>query len=482
MTRSLVLLAVVLVVAVGSTSLAPLEGAAALNGTGATFGVGLMLLVSLLAAQVTEVIRLPHVTAWILAGLAIGPDGAGLLTPAMLGDLSLVKSVAVGLIALLAGCELNLRALAPRLRPIGALATAGLVGAFLALFVALLGLTFALPFGEGLSVGGRVAAALVCANALCAFSPPVVIGVLNESKARGPLTELWISIVVLADILIVLTFSMSSAAAQVLGGESGAEGGLGAAAAHILGSLGAGAVVGPLLALYISRIGRRIGLFVFGALFVMAQAGGPLHLDPLLVGLTAGLFLENLSPVSGEQVIHQTEVAALPTFAVFFTLIGASIHLHDFFAVAPWAVLLAGLRAAGLFGGVRLLGGRGGVDPAAARLAPFGMLPQAGIAIALATAIGATHPGWGPGAATLLLGTIVVNELIGPVVFRAAVVRSGEAGQRPEVHRSDLPGHAAPVGEQPSVITQIGEALTVTTLTAEPLISTGPPAAGAPKV
>lgn len=444
MTRALILVAVVLAVALGSRSFLPAD--AVVTGSGATLAMGLMLLMALLSAQLTHSLRLPHVTAYILAGALMGPDGLALLTSAMLTDLSPVKSVAVGLIALLAGCELNLRALAPRLRQIGLLSFAGLFGGFFALFGLLFALLHQLPLGEGLSTTDRLVIALIGANGLCAFSPPVVIGILTESRAKGLLTELWISIAVLADIAIVLTFSLTSALAHQVLGSGGGEGqsGLWSVLWHLFGSLGAGALIGPVLAFYIVRVGRRVGLFVFASLFVIAQLSGPLHLDPLLMGLTAGLFLENVSPVSGEQVIHETEVASLPTFAIFFALIGAEIHFHEFFAVAPYALALAVTRATGLFLGVRLLGGPSGADVRTRAYVPFGMLPQAGIAIALATAVKTTFPTWGPAASTLMLGTIVVNELIGPVIFRIAVSRSGEANQRHDLPLAEHPAHADP--------------------------------------
>lgn len=154
--------------------------------------------------------------------------------------------------------------------------------------------------------------------------------------------------------------------------------------------------------------------------------------------------------MSGHRVIQETEAGSLPTFAVFFALIGAEIHLSDFQAVAPFALLLALGRAGGLFGGVMTLGKISGADDRTRRLTPFGMLPQAGIAIALATAIGSTFAPWGPFASTLLLGTIVVNELVGPVIFRLAVGRSGEAGQRHDHPLAEQAPHAPAQASDPA--------------------------------
>lgn len=440
MTRALILIAVVLAVALGSRSFLPAD--AVVTGSGATLAMGLMLLMALLSAQLSSPMRLPALTAYILIGALMGPDGLGLLTTHMIGDLSPVKSVAVGLIALLAGCELNLRALAPRLRQIGLLSLAGLVSGFVLIAGALFAMSGFVPFGEGLSLEHRLLVSMLCALVLCAFSPPVVIGVLTEARAKGPLTELWIAIAVLADIAVVLTFSLSSAVASQIFTTTGGDAALGGVLWHLLGSFGLGLLVGPVLAFYISRVGRRVGLFTFAVLFVIAQVSGPLHLDPLLVGLTAGLFVENVSPVSGEQVIHQTEVASLPTFALFFTLIGAEITFDDFLAVAPYAVGLSVVRAAAFFVGIRALGDRSGADARTRAYVPFGMLPQAGVAIALGLAIERTFTPWGPPAATLILGTVVVSQIVGPIAFRLAVERSGEANQRHDLPLAEHPAHA----------------------------------------
>jgi Kef-type K+ transport system membrane component KefB len=379
----------------------------------------------------------------LLCGAVFGPEVIGLITRPMIQDLALVKKVAVGLIALTAGCELNFQKLRPQIKSIGLISLAGLVFAIACLFPFFFLLSGRLEFMQGMTVEQRVVVSLICSNVLAALSPAVVMGILSETRAEGPLSELCLSIVVVADLVIAVTFSFSDSAAHAVF-PTGPEGGsvFGALAVHILGSIAAGVAVGAIFALYIRRVALRVGLFVFAVCFVVAEAGTALHLDPLLVGLSAGLFLENVSPVGGHQVIHQTEVAAMPTFAVFFAVIGAEVHIHAFLAVAPFAVGAAAARAIGIYMGARVGARLAGVPREIARRVPFGMLPQAGIALGLAGLVKTSFPGWGEGAATLLLGTIVVNEMLGPVVFRAALERAGEIGRNLEGRASLEPAHA----------------------------------------
>jgi Kef-type K+ transport system membrane component KefB len=429
MIRALLILSLIVALTFAARSFLP--PGATLNGSGAALAFGFLLLAAVQTGQAFHALRLPHLTGFILCGAIFGPELLGLITKPMVADLALVKNVAVGLIALTAGCELNFRALRPRLRSIGAYAMTALPCAFVFLWTFFFVATGFLPFTAGFTYRERAAVALVCANALIALSPSVVMGIISETRAAGPLTELALSIVVLADLTVAVTFSLSEGLARGLFPATTTAAAAGGLVWHIFGSLGVGLAVGAVLAVYIKRIGARVGLFIFGVFFVVAEGGAALHLDPLLCGLTAGLFLENVSPVGGQRVIVDTEPASMPIFAVFFAVIGAEIHIRSFLSVAPFGIGAALCRATGMFLGTRA-GARfaGGEGRALKNRIPFGLFPQAGIAIALANLIGSRFAGWGEGAGTLLLGTIVVNEMLGPIGWRIALSRAGEIGKK----------------------------------------------------
>lgn len=442
MTRAVIVLSLVVGLSFAARSFLP--DATALTGSGATLAFGFLLLCALQVGQIFHALRLPHLTGFLLCGAIFGPEVLGLITPTMIKDLGLVKRVAVGLIALTAGCELNFGKLRPKIWSIGCISVLGLVVSMAALFGFFFLVSERLAFMQGMNLHQRVLVSLVCANVIAALSPAVVMGILSETRAEGPLSELCLSIVVVADLAIAISFSFSDSAVRAVFPQEGAAGGsmFGALAVHILGSIAVGVAIGVVFALYIRKVGSRVGLFVFVVCFVVAETGTALHLDPLLVGLSAGLFLENVSPVSGHEVIRQTEVAAMPTFAVFFAVVGAEVHLHAFLLVAPFALGAAVTRGLGIYVGARLGALLARLPPDLARNVPLGMLPQAGIALGLANLVKTLFPGWGEGAATLLLGTIVVNELVGPVLFRAALVRVGEVGKRHDDGAAESRGHA----------------------------------------
>lgn len=424
MIRALFVLLFAWAITYAARSFVPAE--ADIVGSGAALAFGFLLVAAIQFGKVFDGLRLPHLTGYILCGLLFGPEVLDLITKRMLEDLSLIKGTAVGLIAFLAGCELNLRALRPRLRGILSTAIFSMIATSVLLFGLFYWITLQLPVTGGFTGMERAAVALVCANVLVAFSPAVVIAIISETRSRGPLTQLSISAVVIADLLIVISFSLSSAFGHAVFPGAGKGVGFQALVPHIFGSIFVGALLGLLLAIYVRTVGVRSGLFMFAMLFIIAEAGRPLHLNPLLVGLAAGLFLENLTPIGGEQVAREAKPVSLPTFAIFFAVIGAEVHLRAFLHVAPFALAAAVVRAMGIYLGTFVAAKYAPLDRALARNVPFGLLPQAGVAIALAVLVLNDFQPWGQVLGTVLLGSIVVNEMIGPVLFRMALQRAGE--------------------------------------------------------
>lgn len=446
MIRAAVVLLLVAGISFAARSFLPAD--VTVTGSGAALAFGFLLVAAMQTAHIFHELKLPHLTGFILCGAIFGPEVLGLITPSMLNDLTLVKKVAVGLIALTAGCELNFASLWPKIRTIGAIVVASLFACAVLLFAFFFAISAHLPFMAELEPGQRAVISLILANVLCARSPAVVISILKESRAAGPLSELALSTVVVADLTVVIAFAFSDSIAHRAFPIAGAAetSVFGALTAHIIGSILVGIVIALVFQLYIRRVRQRIGLFVFVVLFVVAEAGRAYHLDPLLVGLSAGLFLENVSPVSGHEVVHETEIAAMPTFAVFFAVVGAEVHLHAFISVALFAVLAALVRAGGMTVGTLIAARIVKLEPTIARKVPFGMFPQAGVAIGLANLVASSFPPWGTEAATLILGTVVINEMLGPVLFRAALSRAGEVGLKRDPSLVDQPSHA-PVSE-----------------------------------
>lgn len=424
-TRALLTIGAVTALTYATRSFVP--HGATITGSGAALAFGFLLIVAVQAAHLCDALKIPRLTGYIVIGILFGPEVLGLVSAKMLPDLALVKGTAVGLIAFLAGCELNFRRLRPRLHAIGTLAALTMTGAAILLFALFYGISFIVPVTASMATIERIVVALIAANILAAYSPAVVVAILSETKASGPLSETTLSIVVLADLIIVITFALSSAFGHSVFPGVSAGGGLALLVPHIFGSIGAGIVAGAALALFVSRVSARGGLFTFAVLFIAAEAGAALHLNPLLIGLTAGLLLENVTAIGGERLAHAAEGVAMPTFAIFFAVVGAEVQLGAFVATAPFAIAAAVVRGIGIYAGARLAGRISGLDARFTRWIMLGLLPQAGVAIALVALLLADFAPWGRVIGTIVLGTIIVNQLIGPVLFRNAILSAGES-------------------------------------------------------
>jgi Kef-type K+ transport system membrane component KefB len=150
----------------------------------------------------------------------------------------------------------------------------------------------------------------------------------------------------------------------------------------------------------------------------------------MIVMISAGVLLANGTKDGARALVHDVEAGSLPVYLVFFAVAGAIFRLDLLGQVWLPALALVALRALGFFAGGHLAARRAPLDPAVVRYGWIGLLPQAGLALALAVLIKRSYPGFGPQAAVLVLSVVGINQLLSPVLLRVALVRAGEAGQR----------------------------------------------------
>jgi Kef-type K+ transport system membrane component KefB len=305
------------------------------------------------------------------------------------------------------------------------------VGTALALGVTFLGLRSFLTFLDPLPVLQAAAVSLVLGVVTVAQSPAVVVALRSETRAEGMVMRTVLAVVVLADLLVIVLFALSSSLAKAA---LGSEGALGAAVAtlawKLLGSAGAGVVMGTLVATYLTKVKRGASLFVLTTCVVVAEVGGRLDLDPLLAALVAGMFIRNTT-AAHQRLGEAIGASALPVYALFFAVAGARIHLDLLSQLALPLVVLWTVRCLGLVGGTWLAGRLAGAPVSVGRYAGWGLLPQAGLALALAVLFADLFPEFGEQAAALTMAMVAANELVGPILFRVALARSGEMGQGP---------------------------------------------------
>lgn len=391
--------------------------------------VGFALIAALMLGEAAERLRMPRLTGYLIFGLLCGPYVLNLVTAQMARELQFINGLAVALIALIAGLEINVARLKSRLKGISVISATTLVIMYAALGTLFMVAWPWLPIAPEATGVERLSMVLVLTAIVVSFSPTVTIAVIAESGARGPLSELVLAVVVLADLALILAFTLVMQFARTVGGDGPETAGLMARLLwEIVGSLAFGAVLGSVFAIYLRTVGRELTLALLTLCVVLSTGGQAWHLEPLLAALAAGLVIENIAPVRADALRDAVERSALPVLVLFFAAAGAGLHLDALATFGAAAVLIALARVAairvGSHAGLRLAGLR---DRQSGMLW-MGLVSQAGVTLGLAILVAAEFGDWGRAVQTLVVAMIALHELAGPILFREALVRAGEVG------------------------------------------------------
>jgi Kef-type K+ transport system membrane component KefB len=394
-----------------------------------TLACGYLLLTAFLVGSLFKSIGLPKLTGYLVAGVVAGPQVLGLVDDGMVGNLRIFNGVAIALIALTAGTQMHFKTMRPLLRSIGWLAIWCGLGTALVLSLTAFLARDLLPFMHDLSMTEAVAVSAVLGVTMTAKSPAVVVALKDETESDGPLTRTVMGAVVVADLVVIVLFAAVSSLAQgMFGAQTDMIATAGRLSWQLFGSMGVGVAVGLLVVIYMRRIPTSGALFLVALAFVVAEVGQRMNLDPLIIALAAGLLIRNTSEV-GERLRHDIEHASLPVYVAFFAVAGATIHISVLVSLGLVAALFVVVRALSFLLGSRMAARQSGAPPVVARWLGFGLMPQAGLALALALLFTKTFPQFGASAAALVFGVVALNELVAPILFRVALLRSGEAGQ-----------------------------------------------------
>jgi Kef-type K+ transport system membrane component KefB len=421
---------VVLVLLVGGAVLleplrVPTEGVIAPRSL---FLFGILLLTADTFGAMAHDLGFPRLVGYLVAGLALGPSVLDVVPPGVLQDLSMMKQLAVGLIALLAGAELRIKDLVDRYRTIAWVLALQTAAVLVGLTILILLLRTWVPFLQGLDIQPLLFVAFLFAATLTVNSPMVTLALLTETRADGPLAKTTLGVVLVADVLVILVFTVAFSLAQAsLGGATaGAPEILLRLLREVVGSILAGFLVGGVLTLYLRFVHRELVVFAVLVVFATAAAAQALHFELLLSLLVAGFLVENVAPVRAEPLVDMLHVMAVPVFVIFFAMAGADLRLQTFVAIWPIVLTVAlvrvGLIYAGTTAGARL----GRAEPVVTRYAWTGLVSQAGVALGLATIVADRLPRLGLAMQSVIVGIIAFNESVGPVLFRNGLDRAGE--------------------------------------------------------
>ena len=390
------------------------------------FGAGILLVCGFFGGKLAQRLKLPSITGYIVTGLLLGPSVLKLVPDTVAAQLEPIPHIALGLIAISIGGRFSIRQIRALGRDTVSITFFQLVGTFTIVAVLLV------VFGASLPV------ALLLGAIASATAPAATVAVISEYKARGQMTDTLLATVALDDAGCVVLFSVIAAVCAVLAGGTSRSILLSSMLKPLWelgGSVLIGLVVGYIMhRLVVNRRDRNeMIVIVLGFVLFCSAVTMDLHLSPLMTNMVVGLTLVNLS-AKNERIFRLLEPLEAPIYAVFFALAGTGLQLKLLARVGVLGCVYIVARIAGKYFGSLLGAGIARSSPVIRKYLGLCLFPQAGVAIGLVMiAQQNTYIASSADAVqmvTIVLASVLVNELIGPPIARYAIFRSGEVGAR----------------------------------------------------
>ena len=401
--------------------------------------IAVAVLAGLMMTRVLKPLKLPDVTAYLVAGVIVGPfclgalgvKGRGFNTSADVAALSLISEIALGFIAFSIGNEFRLSDLKHTGKQ------AAVIGVLQALAATVL-VDIALLIVHKIMPDKLTAAQAITLGAIAtATAPAATLMVVRQYKAKGPLTSLLLPVVALDDAVGLIVFAISFGIARTL--SSGVVDIISILVnplVEIVASLALGAVMGWLLTqlekLFHSntnRLSLTIGFVIITAALSMLE----FHVGPVSVGFSSllvcmmlGTVFCNLCPLS-EDLMEKSDRWTAPLFTLFFVISGAELELSVFadLAIVGIGVVYIIFRSIGKYTGARGSAKLTKCSPSVCKYLGITLLPQAGVALGMA--VTARQLGSeGDLIRNIVLFSVLVYELVGPMFTKWALTKAGD--------------------------------------------------------
>lgn len=411
------------------------------------FCLSIAVIVGLLLSRLAKKLQLPAVTSYLIAGILIGPyvlgqlgiPGLGFTSMANVKEFSIFCDVALGFIAFDIGNEFRLS----QLKRIGTQAT--IIAIFQALMATLLVDGAMLVLHLLMPDVVTVPVALVLGAIATATAPAATLMVVKQYKAKGPLTDILLPIVALDDAVGLVVFAVSYGIARAfLNGSISLLSILVEPLLEVVLSLLLGSVMGYLLTQmekFFDSNSKRLSIiiaFVFltVALSMLKFEVGGIHIgfSSLLVCMMTGTIFCNICNFS-EDMMGRANKWTAPLYVLFFVLSGAELELGVFTDIAIIGIGLTYIffRSAGKISGAFLSAKMTKCSPTICKYLGITLLPQAGVALGMSMKVTESLGAEGQLIRNITLFSVLVYELVGPMLTKIALMKAGEISPRPEI-------------------------------------------------
>jgi len=380
--------------------------------------VGVLLVAGLVGGELIQrLVRLPRITGWAAAGLALGPGGWGPIDQPLLDELVVLADIALGLVLFELGTRLDLG----WLRRSPALALMGVAEALGA--AALVFFTLRGHFGHEPLVAA-VAGAIAMST-----SPAVLIRVAADLRAEGQVTERALLLTALNGVIafLALTVLIPWLHLEYRGGWLTI---LTQPLYLLAGSLALAAIAARATLVLVRVAGKhaeRQFVVVIGAVVLTVGAAIALKLSVLLALLAMGAMVRNADRERHFMVVDSGNAGQL-FYLLLFVITGARLNLGLVAAAGAAGLAFVLVRFAGKALGVLAVAPFVGLGLRQAGLLALALTPMSGLAVVMMYETAALYPEVRASVAPVVLAAVVILELFGPIATQFALRRSGEAG------------------------------------------------------
>jgi Kef-type K+ transport system membrane component KefB len=393
----------------------------------AILAVGYLLFAGTMLANLVEPLKLPHLTAYIAVGVVGGPYVLHLVDHEAVKHLVPVNTLAISLIALAGGLELEARLVVKLLRSLFWSNVVQTVIVGITTAGAFLLLSPYIPFTAGLTLAQRIGVAALWGLLATSRSPSATLAILAQTKAQGPLTRWTLAFVMSSDVIVVVLSALLFVAVRplLLDDATLSTARLVVLAREIVGSVSLGICLGLVLSAYLRLVGKQLLLILLVLGFVVTDGLKYVHFDPLLAFLVTGFMVRNLSH-QGEKLLEAVSRTSGVVFVVFFATAGSHLDLQQLRSMWPIAVTFFLVRWGATLIASRASSAIARDEPQVRRYGWAPLVSQAGLTLALSQSIEREFPVLAEGFRSLVIATVAVNEVIGPILFKFALERTGE--------------------------------------------------------
>ncbi len=414
--------------------------------------LSIALLAGLLISRITKLLGLPAVTAYLVAGILVGPyflgrlgiGGIGFTDEANVESFKIISDVALGFIAFAIGNEFRLSQVKKIGKQAMFIAFFGAVVATVFVDIALIALSFILG-SDVISVPVAITMGAIAA----ATAPAATLMVVKQYKAKGALTDMLLPVVAFDDAVGLMVFAVSFGIARAMNG--GHYDMISIAVEPLLEivcSLILGAIVG-LIFNYVERFfesnTRRLTISITFVLMTVALSMLKFDIGGVHIGFSTLLTCMMMSTVFcnicdfSEDILERTDKWTQPLFVLFFVLSGAELKLDLFSSIAIVGIGVAYIifRSAGKIVGASVSAKAMKCPEEITKYLGITLLPQAGVALGMSVIARELMPGAeGELIRNLSLFSVLIYELAGPLMTKIALTKAGNIDPKPLTPRA----------------------------------------------